>query len=856
MARWDVPHFEREIFSEKWTGGNFTSNAWSIDGGGNWSISGSLGHPSPSAMFGSIPFQTNYTQSLVSKMIAGQHSTLLKLRFDIFLDNLGATTVNQMAVEIWDGTLWHSIKNFSSSEGSIPWTREDLDISEYTDMSFRFRFRAYGEDTHDINNWNVDNIEIIASEPAQEQANCVLGYYFYLGNVISGYTTKNAYPIPGNQVQYGQTYHACVRALYGSGYSDSTCTTFTSQFLYPVLNLHGYPVENTAFIAWEKPLAATDTTLAVPNGLIGYTIMRDDSIIATLGDPDSLYYYDPGLEPGYYRYGVAARYDLTAYGYPGQTGESVAAGPLHVTISWGRQLPFFEPWDAGTFSFNEWRFNPSQGNWVIEPNEGLPSPAANFRWQPPVVNYDFALESPPFNGLPFNCAAVWLDFDIKLNDRNYTGTEKMIVEAYYNNTWHKKAEIRNTGSFPWTNYHIDISPVRGKGFRVRFRATGQNSSEILNWYLDNVNIYPVCYPVINLAGHPSGNSVRLTWSPPACYGGNLLHEGFEEANFPPPQWEKQTTNPTETWSHFSALSLTGVHTGNFSAGINWDYNHQDEWLIANNIYVNGNLTFWSYAIQGSQHLDHYYVKVSADQGATWTSLLDLSSLPPYPSNGGINAWLTPYHVDLSMFAGETVDIAWHAVDGDGNGLWYPWAIDDCTIGADDSPLRLLPRKGAITGPTDAPGSTSDILGYDIYRESGGTNIFAKINAALVNDTVWTDQGLSLGQYKYFVKPAYSECDNAANSDTILIDIVTGLNQIASSGLSAYPNPANEQVTISGNEIIEKVTLYEITGKPVETWIPEAKYRITIDVRRFKQGLYLLVIQSGGKVRNVKLCLQR
>ena len=75
--------------------------------------------------------------------------------------------------------------------------------------------------------------------------------------------------------------------------------------------------------------------------------------------------------------------------------------------------------------------------------------------------------------------------------------------------------------------------MRGKGFRVRFRATGANSSEIFNWFIDNIHIYPVCYPPVDLAGVPDGDMIRLTWSPPACFGGNLLNEGFEGSQFPP-----------------------------------------------------------------------------------------------------------------------------------------------------------------------------------------------------------------------------------------------------------------------------------------------------------------------------------
>ncbi|MEI6436662.1 MAG: choice-of-anchor J domain-containing protein, partial [Bacteroidota bacterium] len=788
MARWDVPHYEKRLFSENWSSGSFALNSWTTEPAfTNWAVSATFGNPAPSVTFSSMPQQIGYSHSLISKTIQGVRSRLLKLRYDVFLDNFGTTTVNQMAVEIWNGNAWTTFRNYSNSGGNIPWTSDDLDISSVTGIDFKIRFRASGGDSGDINQWNVDNISVIASEPAQQQSNCILGYYFYLGNVITGYTTKNAFPIPPGQVQFGQTYNACVRALYGSGYSDFSCANFTALYLCPVRNIQGNPIESAAYIVWEKPAMINDTLLVTPPGLIGYNIYRNDSLIAQINDPDSLLFYDYNLDPGVYRYGISAKYDLTAYGFPGLMGESLSAGPLHITITWGRQLPFFEPWDAASFNFNDWRFSPNQGNWVIDMNEGIPSPAACFRWQSPLVNYNVSLESPAFNGLPYTCAAIWLDFVLKLTDRNSTGTEKMVVEVYYGNMWHKKAEIKNLGNISWTSYHLDISPVRGKGFRIRFRATGINSADIVNWLVDNISVNPVCYPATSLTGEPIAGVVKLTWSAPVCHSGILLREGFESNVFPPVQWTEIITNLSANWSQFPIYSPIGVHSGYFSAGLNWDYNHQDEWLIAENVYVNGDLTFWSYAFQGSSHLDHYYVKVSTDQGASWNVALDLSALPTYPGTNGFNDWETPYHIDLSAYTGETIDIAWHAVDGDGNGLWYPWAIDDCSIGMGD---MVYPGTSKNVPSIKKNAGLGEFIGYDVYRQTNIQNDFTLINPSPVSDTIYIDSVAQPGQYSYFIQSRFSECEYVSNSDTILIDVITGMNMQESAKILVFPNPAD------------------------------------------------------------------
>jgi len=515
VAQWEVPTYMQTIFQEDWSSGSFQTQGWSLDGGYNWIISSVIGNPAPSAMFSWSPQALNYEQTLTSKPVPGEHSPLLTCNYDIFLDNFGTTTVNQMAVEVWDGSAWNLLQEFSNAGGNIPWTTEQIDLTDYTDIGFRIRFRAYGEDSYDINGWNIDNIEIIASETNAGLVNCILGYNFYLDNVLSGFTTDTKYIIPGTQVQYGQSYTACVLAVYGSGYSTKSCTQFTSGFLFPPREFKATPIENAVYLQWLKPKIPDSTT---PLGVEGYRIYRNGLLVKSINSPDTLSYYDFELEPGTYQYEISAWYDLTAYGFPGQYDESMKAGPVTVQLNYGRSLPFYEPWDQASFLFNDWRFDPAQGNWMMDVNSGLPAPSARFSWSPLLYTYSYSLESPVLDATPYECARIWLDFDLKLEDRNATGLEKLCVEIYYNNSWHKMTEYLNSGSFDWELRHIDISPVGEKSFRIRFRAEGLYSDDIIAWSIDNISVYPVCYPAQNLQGEALGTDVWLTWSPPQCGG--------------------------------------------------------------------------------------------------------------------------------------------------------------------------------------------------------------------------------------------------------------------------------------------------------------------------------------------------
>jgi hypothetical protein len=291
------------------------------------------------------------------------------------------------------------------------------------------------------------------------------------------------------------------------------------------------------------------------------------------------------------------------------------------------------------------------------------------------------------------------------------------------------------------------------------------------------------------------------------------------------------------------LSPVGVHSGNFSAGVLWDYVHQDEWLIAENVIVNGNLEFWSFGFQGSLHLDHYYVKISADEGFSWDVLLDLSALPPYPSPGGYNQWMEPYVIDLSAYMGQVVSIAWHAVDGDGQGLWYSWAIDDCRVGTKKLHPASVPEKRALKSGS-AP---RNLLGYDVFRRDYGASEFVKVNMNSVSDTFYVDPGLTAGQYEYFISPVFTECSVSVTSDTVTVDVVTGIKPDGRDEWRIYPVPASDKVTVETPEA--GVFLEIISAGGVTVYSTGCKgLKTTIGVGDLPSGVYVMRFISGSGCR--------
>ena len=386
---------------------------------------------------------------------------------------------------------------------------------------------------------------------------------------------------------------------------------------------------------------------------------------------------------------------------------------------------------------------------------------------------------------------------------------------------------------------IDISEAAGKGFLVKFTASGVNSGDINSWLVDNIHIYAVCKGAQDLQALVSGFNVDLSWSPPDCTGGMMdLDEGFEEESFPPPGWSQVITDAYSTWSHMNGNSPVGTYEGNYSAGVLWDYNHQDEWLIAEDVNVDGDLQFWSYAFQGSIHSDHYYVKVSSDNGNTWSILLDMSALPPYNSPSGYNQWNEPYLVDMSAFYGHVVQIAWQAVDGDGQGLWYSWAVDNCYVGS---------KKLSLTAF-----SNRNLLGYDVYRQDGPGMDFHKVTLNPVMDTTYTDITHTDGHYSYFITTIFAECSQSMTSDTVVAEVLTGIPNPESRQTKLYPNPATGTFTVMSTDPLLKVDLMDASGALIRNMKINGETSVIIDVSGLRQGMYLVRIttREGQVTRKV------
>lgn len=292
----------------------------------------------------------------------------------------------------------------------------------------------------------------------------------------------------------------------------------------------------------------------------------------------------------------------------------------------------------------------------------------------------------------------------------------------------------------------------------------------------------ITLPPTAVNAEEAGANVNVTWTAPDPNAVDIT-EGFEGDTFPPEDWSQVITDTgpantlgvLPTWCQMGEIALNPVvapHGGDYQAAMWWSYSHQDEWLITPQFACPGNaaLTFWSYVFFGSTNGDHYYVKISTDNGSTWTTLWDASTL-----TGGQNAYTTPIVVDLAAYAGQQIKLALNAEDPPSNdGMWYVWFVDDVVVG---SPTQLIRFENATISRSSFEDQHPNraFEGYKVWRllqgQESNEAAWITLTDNAISATAFQDAGwgaVSDGIYKWAVKAIYTggAMSNAAFSNPI------------------------------------------------------------------------------------------
>ena len=224
-------------------------------------------------------------------------------------------------------------------------------------------------------------------------------------------------------------------------------------------------------------------------------------------------------------------------------------------------------------------------------------------------------------------------------------------------------------------------------------------------------------PPRNLAADVQGTIVNLTWDNTPM-GAKTADNDFEAA-FPGEGWSvrsKNTNDPCFTWFQYPTSNYTSaenwqqfIHGGEHSAFVQFDLNisnpgdktlTQDEWLISPKLPGTSYISFWF--LINSMLLDYgkdpefpndYYVKVSRDDGQTWTDVwnarYDMRKDDGYQQ--AVVCLGEPCDDMRVAFVAESDPAISNA------GLYFSWALDDVCAYAS------LPDAALVQG-------------YNVYRD--------------------------------------------------------------------------------------------------------------------------------------------
>jgi hypothetical protein len=109
---------------------------------------------------------------------------------------------------------------------------------------------------------------------------------------------------------------------------------------------------------------------------------------------------------------------------------------------------------------------------------------------------------------------------------------------------------------------------------------------------------------------------------------------------------------------------------------------------------------------------------------------------------------------------------------------------------------------------------------------------------------------------------FFDAEDAASTDTaddvfMIDDIVFGdysalsVQKRGLTELSIYPNPVSNRVSISASESIDRMRIYDLTGKLVKQASPH-KAAFSVDVSGLSKGVYLVKLNAGDRQATTKM----
>ncbi|HEV2208288.1 MAG TPA: choice-of-anchor J domain-containing protein [Verrucomicrobiae bacterium] len=237
----------------------------------------------------------------------------------------------------------------------------------------------------------------------------------------------------------------------------------------------------------------------------------------------------------------------------------------------------------------------------------------------------------------------------------FYGNDSGVVEVSTNGTTWQAISPTYTGfSGDWTYASVDLSVFAGRTVHLAFHAVDGNGTA-QGWYIDDISVVSGT-PVFN---NPEGFEFGMgDWY---AEQGSWQVGQPTKANGPP-------TNSVGSQAHSGTNCAVTILNANYPSTMNSRFVSPVFTVPAANQYPR--LRFWHWYNFGSGFYgsDSGVVELKGTNG-TWQAIS--------PAYTGFSGDWTYASVDLSAFAGQTVQLAFHAVDG--NATAQGWYVDDISV---------------------------------------------------------------------------------------------------------------------------------------------------------------------------------
>src|SRR5690606_25220556 len=100
---------------------------------------------------------------------------------------------------------------------------------------------------------------------------------------------------------------------------------------------------------------------------------------------------------------------------------------------------------------------------------------------------------------------------------------------------------------------------------------------------------------------------------------------------------------------------------------------------------------------------------------------------------------------------------------------------------------------------------------------------------------------------YYVSQTMEGCESELLAITVHLRL--GINDAAQDLIKVYPNPVNDVLNIVSGKSIDKIEVFDITGRKIEE---VRNISSTVDFGKYSAGTYVLKISVGEGVRTVKI----